>query len=84
VVWSMLIIVSFYFISSSWFVGRGCLLGSIRRTRPRRVGSNNVPSLLMHDLEHHGIVEAAAAATDEPFKEPNFVMITVVRIVDRT
>jgi hypothetical protein len=36
-------------------------------------GGNNVASLLMQQLEHHGIVERATT-TGEPFKELNFVM----------
>jgi hypothetical protein len=34
-------------------------------------GGNNVASLLMHHLEHHGFVQQA---TEEPFKELNFIM----------
>jgi hypothetical protein len=34
-------------------------------------GGNNVASLLMHHLEHHGIVQQS---TQEPFKELNFIM----------
>jgi hypothetical protein len=35
-------------------------------------GGNNVASLLMHHLEHHGIVEQSVA--QGPFKELNFIM----------
>jgi hypothetical protein len=34
-------------------------------------GGNNVASLLMHHLEHHGFVQQS---TDKPFKELNFIM----------
>jgi hypothetical protein len=36
-------------------------------------GGNNVASLLIHHLAHHGII-ADAEATGEPFKELNFIM----------
>jgi hypothetical protein len=48
-----------------------CLSAWIYTEDIAKKGGNNVASLLMHHLEHHGIIEAS---TVEPFMELNFIM----------